>query len=325
MRERVWDAGRSVDVRATLWPVVRGTGDPAHRFDAAGRFWGAWATPSGAGNRLPASRPARSSRPGHGARVPTGCSTGCPPCWASSTTGRGSTSSSVRPLHEARRRKPGLRLVSTGLVVDALVPAVLEQKVTGEEARRSWRLLLRRYGTAGARAGRGSDRPAVGGGAAGRAQLGLAPLRRRPEAAAHHPGGCRGRPPPRGVCRHDAGGGDGPAATDSRHRALDRRGDGAACARPPRRGECRRLPPAEHGGAPAHRPGPWHRRRDAGAVGPVGRSAAAGDAAGGDRSGSPPPASARVSPTPTSAPSSPHPSALHLSGLQMDPICSPER
>ena len=53
----------------------------------------------------------------------------------------------VPVLHLARRMHAGLRLVSTGLVMDALVPAVLEQKVTGQEARRSWRLLLNSYGT----------------------------------------------------------------------------------------------------------------------------------------------------------------------------------
>ncbi|GLY68348.1 DNA-3-methyladenine glycosylase family protein [Amycolatopsis taiwanensis] len=45
-----------------------------------------------------------------------------------------------------RRRKPGLRLGATGRVWDALVPAVLEQKVTGIEARRSWRELCRWFG-----------------------------------------------------------------------------------------------------------------------------------------------------------------------------------
>jgi len=41
---------------------------------------------------------------------------------------------------------PGLRLGATGRVWDVLLPAVLEQKVTGTEARRSWRELCRRYG-----------------------------------------------------------------------------------------------------------------------------------------------------------------------------------
>jgi 3-methyladenine DNA glycosylase/8-oxoguanine DNA glycosylase len=47
-----------------------------------------------------------------------------------------------------RRRRPGVRLPATGLVLDSLVPAVLEQRVTGGEARRAWRQLLHRFGTA---------------------------------------------------------------------------------------------------------------------------------------------------------------------------------
>ena len=34
----------------------------------------------------------------------------------------------------------------SGRVLEALVPAVLEQKVTGREAWRAWRWLVRRYG-----------------------------------------------------------------------------------------------------------------------------------------------------------------------------------
>lgn len=45
-----------------------------------------------------------------------------------------------------RRRLPGLRLGAKGRVWDAIIPAVLEQKVTGYEARRSWRELCWWYG-----------------------------------------------------------------------------------------------------------------------------------------------------------------------------------
>jgi len=47
---------------------------------------------------------------------------------------------------EARRRNPGLRLGATGVVWDWLVLAVLEQKVAGKEAIRSWAELCRRFG-----------------------------------------------------------------------------------------------------------------------------------------------------------------------------------
>lgn len=49
----------------------------------------------------------------------------------------------VRRLH---READGLRLPSTGLVLGALIPAVLSQRVTGFEARRSFRQLVERWG-----------------------------------------------------------------------------------------------------------------------------------------------------------------------------------
>ncbi len=49
----------------------------------------------------------------------------------------------LRRLHALRR---GLRLARSGAVMEALVPAILEQKVTGTEAHRAWRALVLRYG-----------------------------------------------------------------------------------------------------------------------------------------------------------------------------------
>ncbi|MFC6578716.1 DNA-3-methyladenine glycosylase family protein [Planomonospora parontospora] len=49
-------------------------------------------------------------------------------------------------LREAARRHPGLRICRTSRVLEALVPAVLEQKVVLAEARRAWRWLLLKYG-----------------------------------------------------------------------------------------------------------------------------------------------------------------------------------
>lgn len=49
----------------------------------------------------------------------------------------------VRDLH---RRAAGLRLPRTGRVLEALLPAVLGQKVTGFEAQRSFRQLVERWG-----------------------------------------------------------------------------------------------------------------------------------------------------------------------------------
>ncbi|KQQ25541.1 DNA-3-methyladenine glycosylase family protein [Frondihabitans sp. Leaf304] len=51
-------------------------------------------------------------------------------------------------LADARRRNPGLRLTRTNQVLQMLVPAILEQKVTSREAWGAWRYLVRRFGEA---------------------------------------------------------------------------------------------------------------------------------------------------------------------------------
>ena len=56
-----------------------------------------------------------------------------------------------RPRHPivetAWRRVPHLRLGRTGRVLEALIPAILEQRVPGADAFRSWRLLVTKFGT----------------------------------------------------------------------------------------------------------------------------------------------------------------------------------
>ena len=51
-----------------------------------------------------------------------------------------------RLLAELDRRMPGLRIGRTGAVLEALIPAILEQKVTGIEARRAYRGIIARWG-----------------------------------------------------------------------------------------------------------------------------------------------------------------------------------
>lgn len=50
-------------------------------------------------------------------------------------------------ITEARRRHPHLRLGRTGLVLESIVPSIIEQKVTGQEAFAGFRALVRRHGT----------------------------------------------------------------------------------------------------------------------------------------------------------------------------------
>ena len=142
---RSWPAGRPVDLGAPLGPLRRGAGDPAHRVDPSGRFWWAARTPAGPGTiAIAATGPSVNAEAwGAGAewlldRLPE--LLGASDDWSALDV------SGVPVLQRVRRSRPGLRLPRTGLVVDALVPAILEQKITGEEARRAWRLLLRKYG-----------------------------------------------------------------------------------------------------------------------------------------------------------------------------------
>lgn len=65
-----------------------------------------------------------------------------------------------RIVTDARRRHRSLRLPATGRMVDALIPAVLEQKVTTIEARRGYRYLLAKFGTAAPGAHPGGPAPA---------------------------------------------------------------------------------------------------------------------------------------------------------------------
>ncbi|OBK24706.1 DNA-3-methyladenine glycosylase family protein [Mycobacterium asiaticum] len=47
----------------------------------------------------------------------------------------------------AQQRVPHLRLGRTGRVLEALIPAIIEQRVPGADAFRSWRVLVTKYGT----------------------------------------------------------------------------------------------------------------------------------------------------------------------------------
>jgi 3-methyladenine DNA glycosylase/8-oxoguanine DNA glycosylase len=49
-------------------------------------------------------------------------------------------------IAEAYRRTPHLRLGRTGRVLEALIPAIIEQRVSGMDAWRAWRALVGKYG-----------------------------------------------------------------------------------------------------------------------------------------------------------------------------------
>ncbi|MFI6871125.1 DNA-3-methyladenine glycosylase family protein [Nocardia sp. NPDC050406] len=131
---------------ATVIPLRRGGGDPCHRITRDGAHWHASRMPSGPVTyRLTqADRHAVAAQAwGPGAeefleRLPVML------CLDEDLA-------DFVPEHpkiaEAHRLNPGLRMLRTGLVFEAVVPAILEQKVHTKTAHDSWRKLVWRYGT----------------------------------------------------------------------------------------------------------------------------------------------------------------------------------
>ncbi|MGZ4189512.1 MAG: DNA-3-methyladenine glycosylase family protein [Actinomycetota bacterium] len=143
MERQVFVLDGPVDLGLTVGPLVRGAYDPTARFDAEG-FWRATRTPDGPatlhlaadGDRVDA----RAWGPG-AARALAG---------VPALVGADDRPEVFTPRHavlrDAWRRMRGLRLGRTGAVLEALVPSIIEQKVTGKEAFRSYERLVRRYG-----------------------------------------------------------------------------------------------------------------------------------------------------------------------------------
>ncbi|MEV3856653.1 DNA-3-methyladenine glycosylase 2 family protein [Streptomyces sp. NPDC050095] len=128
----------------TLGPLRRGPADPTFRTTPTG-IWRSSRTPEGPGTlRLTEERDgtvqAQAWGPGADwflAQLPE-------------LLGESDDPAAFTPRHrlvaESARRRTGLRLIRTGLVLESLIPSILEQKVTTDEAYRAWRLLLHKYG-----------------------------------------------------------------------------------------------------------------------------------------------------------------------------------
>lgn len=133
-----------VELGATLWPLAHGTGDPAMRFGADGA-WRATRTPGGAATlnirSLAADRlSVRAWGPGAGAAADA----------ALELVGGLDDPGALVPRHavlaEAVRLHPGLRLPRSRRILEALLPAICEQKITGDEARRTYRSIVHLHG-----------------------------------------------------------------------------------------------------------------------------------------------------------------------------------
>jgi 3-methyladenine DNA glycosylase/8-oxoguanine DNA glycosylase len=134
------------DLRRTMALVGHGRTDPTIRYAADG-IWRATRTPDGPGTIHLAvqlgGHTVEARTWGAGAewlleRAPGMCGA------LDSLAG---FEPSVHPaVASLAHRMPGMRLCRTDRVLDALVPAILEQKVTGREARRAWAGLVRGFG-----------------------------------------------------------------------------------------------------------------------------------------------------------------------------------
>ncbi|MGH3444834.1 MAG: DNA-3-methyladenine glycosylase family protein [Nocardioidaceae bacterium] len=148
MPERVWRASWPCPVAQTLSILRKGPGDPTYRLDPDGTVWRGIRTPDG-----PAALRLRTGD--DGAVHATGWGDGAH--WAldnvpsmlgthDDPAGFAELCRDSRVLAEAHRRHPHWRVTRTGLVLEALVPAIIEQKVTGQEAFAGFRTLVHRYG-----------------------------------------------------------------------------------------------------------------------------------------------------------------------------------
>nr|WP_157497617.1 DNA-3-methyladenine glycosylase 2 family protein [Leifsonia sp. Leaf325] len=141
-----WRPRHATDVRLTVSRLGRGASDPTHGFAPDGALWRTTLTSDG-----PASM--RISRDGDGTLRCQAWGQGADAAvtTAPALLGDDDDPSDFEPAHpvitDAHRRHAGLRIPKTGRVFEALVPAILEQKVITLQATASWRHLVRRYGS----------------------------------------------------------------------------------------------------------------------------------------------------------------------------------
>ncbi|MFF8944140.1 DNA-3-methyladenine glycosylase family protein [Streptomyces sp. NPDC014864] len=141
---RTWTPEERLDLGLVLGPLRRGASDPTFRAMPDGSVWRTSRTPLGPGTLRVSTR---------GGRV-RGEAWGPGAEWLleqlPELLGAADDPSEFAPRHRllalTRHRRPGLRLTRTGLVLESLIPSILEQKVTTAEAYEGWRLLVRRFG-----------------------------------------------------------------------------------------------------------------------------------------------------------------------------------
>ncbi|MFE9257100.1 DNA-3-methyladenine glycosylase family protein [Streptomyces sp. NPDC006879] len=143
-RIRQWTPPGPLDLGLVLGPLRRGPADPTFRTTGDGSVWRASLTPAGPGTLRVAARDGRIEAEAWGPGAAWLLDT--LPGLLGEQDDPGAFVPRHRIVHASHRRRPGLRLCRTTLVLESLIPLILEQRVTSDEAYRAWRLLVRGYG-----------------------------------------------------------------------------------------------------------------------------------------------------------------------------------
>ncbi len=141
----VHESATRLDLASTISTLGHGAADPCHRVLADGSIWRCSDSPAGpVSYRLSQVDPhrVRCQIWGPGA---ADFAAGLPDLLGENDT-RGSFVADHPTLQDAHRRHPGLRIPRTNRVLESLIPAILEQKVTSFEALRAWRQLVSKFG-----------------------------------------------------------------------------------------------------------------------------------------------------------------------------------
>jgi len=139
-----YEPHREVSLRLTLGPLAQGSTDPTIQRDAAG-LWLTMATPAGAATLHLTSRAGGVDAAAWGAGSEHAIA-GVPALLGAEDDDTGFDPGRHPLVAELHHRTPGLRLTRAARILPFLIPTVLAQKVTGIEAKRAWRELVRRHG-----------------------------------------------------------------------------------------------------------------------------------------------------------------------------------